>query len=345
MTQQIVSTLEKLESGASLSQDEARLTFLDVMSGQVTHDQICALLTALKNKGESIEEIAGATQAMRALATRVEVELPNVVDTCGTGGSGKGKLFNISTAAAFVAAAAGVNIAKHGNRAASSKSGSADVLEAGGINIKLSPDQISLCVQTLGVGFMFAQAHHSAMRHAMPARRELGFRTIFNLVGPLSNPASAPNQVVGVFAEEWQQPMVDVLRLLGSNRVLSVHANGLDELSVGGSSRVVELIDGEVRTYTLKPHDVGLKQHALDSLRADSIESSLQLIFAALNESNIAARDIVALNAGASIYVSGLAKDISQGVDLALEAISNRQALHKWEALAALTTSMAGYET
>jgi anthranilate phosphoribosyltransferase len=340
VTQTLEFTLAKLNGGASLSQSEARATFLDVMSGQATHNEICSLLTALKNKGESVTEIAGATQAMRELATRVEVDLPNVVDTCGTGGSGAEKLFNISTAAAFVAAAAGVNIAKHGNRAASSKSGSADVLEAGGININLSPEQISQCVNKLGIGFMFAQAHHSAMRYAMPARRELGFRTIFNLVGPLSNPASAPNQVVGVFAEEWQEPMVDVLRLLGSRRVMSVHADGLDELSIGGSSRVVELIDGQVHSYTLSPSDVGLTEHALDSLKANSIESSLKLILAALDESNIAARDIVALNAGASIYVSGLAKDISQGVTMALDAIASGQALQKWEALAALTTSL-----
>lgn len=345
MIDTISASLSKLDQGKSLSQNEAYSTFLSVMSGAVSHVQICKLLTLLQTKGETVDEIAGATRAMRELVTNVHINLPNVVDTCGTGGSGAQKLFNVSTAAAFVAAAAGVNIAKHGNRAASSTSGSADVLEAGGINIDITPDQISQCVSETGIGFMFAQAHHSAMRHAMPARRELGIRTIFNLVGPLSNPASAPNQVVGVFAEQWQKPMVDVLQLLGSKRVLSVHADGLDELSIGGPSLVVELIDGNKRSYTLKPSDVGLKEHTLGPLKADSIESSLALIYAALSETNIAARDIVALNAGASIYVAGLTTNIRQGVELALEVIANKKAMHKWQALARLTTTMANSNT
>ena len=342
MTLDIKIILAKLSAEESLSQEEARETFLTVMSGAATQSQIGGLLTALYMKGESVEEIAGATQAMRQLSTKVDVKLPNLVDTCGTGGSGKNKLFNISTAAAFVAAAAGVKIAKHGNRAASSKSGSADVLEAGGINIATSPEQISQCIRELGIGFMFAPAHHSAIKHAMPARRELGFRTIFNLVAPLTNPASAPNQVMGVFAREWQEPMVDVLNLLGSNRVMSVHAEGLDELSVGGPSHIVELIDGVKRTYTLVPSDVGLTIHELEPLRAKSIEASLTLINAALDGTNAAARDIVAFNAGASIYIAGLAADLEQGVRIALQTITNGLAREKWADLARLTASLVG---
>ncbi|MBV1905945.1 MAG: anthranilate phosphoribosyltransferase [Pseudomonadales bacterium] len=340
MALDLLDILAKLSAGESLSREESQATFLIIMKGEASDAQIGSILTALHMKGESVDEIAGATAAMRQLATRVDIELPNLVDTCGTGGSGKHKLFNISTAAAFVAAAAGANIAKHGNRAASSKSGSADVLEAGGINISIAPEQISQCVKQLGIGFMFAQAHHSAMRFAMPARRELGFRTIFNLVGPLSNPAATPNQVIGVFAPEWQNPMVDALKLLGSRRIMSVHSQGLDELSIGGPSLIVELIDNTKHSYSIHPSDVGLKQNDLNGLKADSVQASLALILASLDESNLPARDIVALNAGASIYIAGLSTDLKQGVDMAMEAIASGKALQKWQALAELTTSM-----
>ena len=251
------AALARLAEGKSLTRDEARNVFRLVMSGGATPAQIGGMLMAMRVKGETAEEIAGAAETMRELSTRVEVDVPYLVDTCGTGGSGGAKLFNISTAAAFVAAAAGAHVAKHGNRKMSSASGSADVLEAAGVNIALTPAQIARCISEVGVGFLFAQAHHSAMRFAAPVRQELGVRTVMNLLGPLTNPAGARRQVLGVFSPVWQEPMARVLKLLGAEHVLVVHGNGLDEISLDGSTYVVELSEGRIDGYEIRPEDFG----------------------------------------------------------------------------------------
>ena len=269
---EISAALTELVERRNLDQQAAYDVFTTIMSGDATSAQIGGILMALRIKGETVAEIAGAAQAMRALSTKVNVEVANLVDTCGTGGSGQAKLFNISTAAAFVAAAAGAHVAKHGNRAMTSKSGSADVLEAAGVNLNLTPTQIGRCIAEVGVGFMFAQAHHSAMRHAGPVRQELGVPTIFNVLGPLTNPADAKRQVIGVFSADWQRTLAEVAQRLGSEHVLVVHAGGLDEISVAGASRIVELSGGEIEEYEISPADFGLGQHDLNSLRASSPE-------------------------------------------------------------------------
>ncbi len=317
----IQTALAQLFEGHDLSQQDTREVFLEVMSGNTTPAQLGALLAALRVKGETPAEIAGAAEAMRALSTKVEVEVPYLVDTCGTGGSGA-KLFNISTAAAFVAAAAGAKVAKHGNRKITSHSGSADVLEAAGVNIELSPEQIAHCINDVGIGFLFAQAHHSAMRFAAPVRQELGARTMMNVLGPITNPAGARNQVLGVFSPEWQTTMAQVLKLLGADHVLVVHSNGLDEITLEGPSLVVELKSGEISNYQIEPQDFDISPASHDGLRADSPESSLALIKQALTEPDSTAADIVSLNAGAAIYAAGVATNFKNGVIMAQDAIA-----------------------
>ena len=253
----IEEALQRLFNRGSLSQSETGAVFRQVMSGEATPAQIGGLLAALHVKGETAEEVAGAAQAMREFATRVEVDVPNLIDTCGTGGSGV-KLFNISTAAAFAAAAAGAHVAKHGNRKMTSFSGSADVLEAAGANINLTPAQVAHCIGEVGVGFMFAQAHHGATRHAAPVRRELGAPTLMNVLGPLTNPAGTQRQVIGVFDAGWQRTLAKVAKLLGSEHVLVVHSHGLDEITLDGPSYVCELKDGDIIEYDVEPGDFGI---------------------------------------------------------------------------------------
>lgn len=337
---QMSEALAALVAGEDLGRDQTRAVFDTIMGGEATPAQIAGVLTGLKAKGETVEEITGAVEAMRAVSTKVEVEVPNLVDTCGTGGSGAAKRFNISTAAAFVAAAAGAHVAKHGNRGASSASGSADVLEAAGANVELEPDQVGRCIREVGVGFLFAVRHHAAMRHAGPVRRELGIGTIFNLLGPLTNPAGARRQVLGVFAPSWQRPLAEVAQALGSERVLVVHSDGLDELSIQGPSVVVELNDGSIDSYEVSPRDFGLRERTMDGLRAQTPEQSLGLIRSALNESNEAAADIVALNAGAAIYASGVATTLANGVVLAQDLIASGQATEKLKEFVDLTRMM-----
>ena len=336
----INDALALLVAGQDLSRDQTRSVFDTIMGGEATPAQIGGVLIGLKAKGETVLEITGAVEAMRAVSTKVAVDVPNLVDTCGTGGSGAAKRFNISTAAAFVVAAAGAHVAKHGNRGASSASGSADVLEAAGANVELQPDEVGRCIREVGVGFLFAVRHHAAMRHAGPVRRELGIGTIFNLLGPLTNPAGARRQVLGVFAPGWQQPLAEVAQALGSERVLVVHSHGLDELSIQGSSVVVELNDGAIDTYEVSPADFGLRERSMDDLRADTPEQSLGLVRAALNESNEAASDIVALNAGAAIYASGVATTLANGVVLAQDLIASGQASEKLKEFVDLTRLM-----
>lgn len=337
---QMSEALAALVAGQDLGRDQTRAVFDTIMGGEATPAQIAGVLIGLKAKGETVEEITGAVEAMRAVSTKVDVDVPNLVDTCGTGGSGEAKRFNISTAAAFVAAAAGAHVAKHGNRGASSASGSADVLESAGANLELEPDQVGRCIREVGVGFLFAVRHHAAMRHAGPVRRELGIGTIFNLLGPLTNPAGARRQALGVFAPAWQRPLAEVAQALGSERVLVVHSDGLDELSIQGPSVVVELNDGSIDSYEVSPTDFGLRERSLDGLRAETPDQSLGLIRSALNESNEAAADIVALNAGAAIYASGVATTLANGVVLAQDLIASGQATEKLKEFVDLTRMM-----
>ena len=337
---QMNEALTLLVARHNLDRAQTRSVFDAIMGGEATPAQIAGVLVGLKAKGETVDEITGAVEAMRAVSTKVDVDVPNLVDTCGTGGSGAAKRFNISTAAAFVTAAAGAHVAKHGNRGASSASGSADVLEAAGVNLELEPDDVGRCIREVGVGFLFALRHHAAMRFAGPVRRELGIGTIFNLLGPLTNPAGAKRQVLGVFAPDWQRPLAVVARALGSERVLVVHSDGLDELSLQGPSAIVELDSGNVDTYEVSPSDFGLREQAMDGLRADTPEQSLKLIRAALNESNEAASDIVALNAGAAIYASGVATTLANGVGLAQDLIASGQASEKLKEFVDLTQMM-----
>jgi len=333
--------LSALADGRSLSREHAQALFAAIMSGGATDAQIGAALMALRVKGESVDEIAGAAQAMRDRSTKVDVDVRYLVDTCGTGGSGAAKLFNISTAAAFVAAAAGARVAKHGNRAASSRSGSADVLEAAGVNIALTPAQIARCIREVGIGFMLAPAHHSAMRHASGARRELGVRTLFNLLGPLTNPAGATAQVVGVSEPRWQRTLAEVLSTLGSRHVLLVHADGLDEISLAATTRVVELSAGKIDEYEIAPEDFGIARRSLDGLGADSVQESLALVRRSLGEPESAAAQIVALNAGAAIYASGVATTLGHGVTMAEDAIASGLAAERLDELVRVSSLMA----
>lgn len=333
--------LAELAQGHDLSRVNAHALFGAIMSGDATPAQIGAALAALRVKGETVDEITGAALAMRERSTKVEVDVPYLIDTCGTGGSGAAKLFNISTAAAFVAAAAGAHVAKHGNRAASSRSGSADVLEAAGVNLGLTPEQIGRCIRDVGVGFLFAVTHHAAMRHAIGPRRELGFRTLFNLLGPLTNPASARRQLIGVFDPVWQRPLAEVLRELGAQHVMLVHADGLDEISIAGETLVIEMRDGHIEDYTVTPEDFGIQRRSLDGLAAGSIDESLALVNRSLEEPDSAAAEIVALNAGAAIYVSGIATSLERGVAMAQDAIAAGLAGERLAELARISSLMA----
>lgn len=304
-----------------------------IMTGGATQAQIGGFLVGLHMKGETVDEIAAAAQVMRELATRVPVDAPHLVDTCGTGGDGA-STFNVSTAVAFVAAAAGAHVAKHGNRSVSSRSGSADVLEQAGINLDLTADQVGRCITEVGVGFLFAPRHHGAMKHAVGPRREMGVRTIFNILGPLTNPAGAPNQVLGVFKRELVETMAKVLRQLGSRHVLVVHAeDGLDEISIGAATQIAELEEGRVRNYQVTPEEFGLQRADVVALGVDGAPASLAMIERVFAGERGPARDIVVLNAGAAIYVSGLADTLAAGVERAQEAIDKGAAGAKLRAL------------
>lgn len=324
----------------NLSGDDMRAVMRLIMTGAATPAQIGGFLIGLRLKGETVEEIAAAAEVMRELATRINVGGPHLVDTCGTGGDGA-HTFNISTAAAFVVAAAGGKVAKHGNRSVSSKSGSADVLEAAGISLELTPEQVAQCVNEIGVGFLFAPKFHSAMKHAIGPRREMGVRTVFNLLGPLTNPAGAPNQVIGVFSAHWVEPLAEVLQKLGSQHVLVVHADdGMDEISIGAPTRVAELKDGRVRVFTIQPEQFGLVRGDVKKLGVSSPTESLATIRAVFDNQPGPARDIVVLNAGAAIYVAGLATSLDAGVKKAIEAIASGAARAKLDALAALSKKL-----
>jgi anthranilate phosphoribosyltransferase len=289
-------------------------------------------------KGETVTEIAAAAAVMRDLAHGVEIgDLANTVDIVGTGGDASGT-FNVSTASMFVAAAAGCHVAKHGNRSVSSKSGSADVLEAAGIRLDIAPEEVAQCVREVGVGFMFAPGHHAAMKHAIGPRREMGVRTVFNVLGPLTNPAGVPNQVLGVFSDELVEPMAEVLQRLGSRHVMVVHSrDGLDEISTGDKTEVAELKDGAVRRFSIRPEDFGIQRAAVDAIKVEDASGSLKIIRSVLEDHAGPARDIVVLNAGAAIYVAGLAESHEEGVKKADEAIAGGEALRRLERLVVLT--------
>ncbi|OOC09250.1 MULTISPECIES: anthranilate phosphoribosyltransferase [Thioalkalivibrio] len=337
--------IAKLVERQDLDADEMTAVMRAVMGGEATDAQIGGLLVALRMKGETIDEIRAAAGVMRELATRVDVPRAGLVDTCGTGGDASGT-FNISTASALVAAAAGVRVAKHGNRSVSSRSGSADVLETLGVNLELGPDAVATCIREVGVGFLFAPAHHGAMRHAIGPRRELGVRTLFNVLGPLTNPAGAPNQVLGVFSADWLRPLAEALKGLGSEHVMVVNAeDGLDEISIGAPTRVAELRDGEITEYTLRPEDVGLTTAALDTVRVADVAASAAMLRDVLAGTPGPARDIVLLNAGAAIFVGGGAPSLEAGVRRAAEVIDSGAARERLEQLQAVSTRLAQKES
>lgn len=326
---EISQAINTLIGRKNLSESEMQSVMHAIMTGKTTDAQIGGFLVALRMKGATIKEITAAAKVMRELSTKVQVKATHLVDTCGTGGDGK-NTFNISTCTAFVAAAAGCHVAKHGNRSVSSSCGSADVLEAAGVNLGLTPEQVGRAIEQIGVGFMFAPAHHGAMKHAIGPRKEMAVRTIFNVLGPLTNPASAPNQVMGVFSKELLRPLAEVLKNLGSKHVLLVHSkDGMDEISIADETFVAELKNGEILEYTVKPEDFSLPRSDLSSLMVKSAQESLQIIQDVLSNKESAARDIVILNAGAAIYAANITSTIHQGVELAKDVVSSGQAKEK----------------
>ena len=333
--------LKRIIEHREIFHDEMVSLMRQMMSGAVSPVMIAAIITGLRIKKETIGEIAAAALVMRELSTKVDLaDDVRLVDTCGTGGDGA-HTFNISTAAAFVAAAAGAKIAKHGGRSVSSQSGSADVLEALGVNINLTPDQTVQCINEVGFGFMFAPNYHSAMKHAAPVRRELGVRTLFNILGPLTNPAGAKQQLMGVFHPDLVGIQARVLQRLGSRRALIVHGeDGLDEITLTGNTLVAELKDGEVKEYTLHPSQFGLQTATLQDLHANSIEASRDMLLGVLDNQAGAARDIVLLNAGAAIYLAGLSDDLAAGVAKAAETIASGAAKAKLEQLVKLSNEI-----
>jgi anthranilate phosphoribosyltransferase len=328
--------IAKVASGKSLSQEEAAEAFELVMSGSATPAQVGGLLMAMRARGETVDEIAGAARVMRAHVLKVRAP-DGAIDTCGTGGDGKGT-FNVSTCAAFVVAGAGVPVAKHGNRAISSRSGSADVLRELGVNIEASPETISRCIAKCGLGFMFAPAHHAAMRHVAHVRTELGTRTIFNLLGPLANPAGTKFQIIGVFGKEWVEPIAQVLATLGTEKAWVVHgSDGLDELTTTGVSDVAVVDSGKVSTFRISPRNAGLPDARPEDLAGGSAVENAAHIRAVLGGAKGPYRDIVLLNAGAALLVAGKAKTLREGVALAADSIDSGKALAVLEALVPLS--------
>ncbi|MBU2569996.1 MAG: anthranilate phosphoribosyltransferase [Gammaproteobacteria bacterium] len=337
--------LQALLTKHNLNHEQMRDVMRIIMTGGATDAQIAAFLIALRCKGETIEEIVAAVEVMRELADTIEISGEHVVDTCGTGGDGA-NTFNISTASAFVVAAAGGKVAKHGNRSVSSRTGSADVLEAAGVNLDLSHEQVIRCVNEVGVGFLFAPKHHGAMKYSVGPRQEMGVRTLFNLLGPLSNPAKTPNQLIGVYAKEWVRPMTEVLKKLGSRHVIVVSAeDGLDEISIASSTSVAELKNGNINCYTITPVQFGLKRGNLEELAVDSAADSLAMIYSALDNQPGPARDIVALNAGAAIYAAGLTDNLHSGVHKAQIAIESGMAKAKLNTFIEFSNALTSSES
>ena len=329
----IQQALQTLLNKQDLSTEQMREVMRQIMSGQATDAQIGGFLIALRCKGETIDEIAAAAEVMRELAEKVEITGEHVIDTCGTGGDGA-NTFNISTTCAFVVAAAGGQVAKHGNRSVSSSCGSADLLEAAGVNLDLTAEQVTHCVNEIGVGFLFAPKHHGAMKYTRNARKDMGVRTLFNLLGPLANPAGAPNQLIGVFDQLWLEPLAQVLKKLGSQHVLVVNAeDGLDEISIASPSNIAELKDGEVSCYKITPEQFGFQRAPLAELAVEGAASSLVMVKSVLDNKASAATDIVILNAGAAIYAANITATLADGIEKARQVIASGQARAKFEAL------------
>jgi anthranilate phosphoribosyltransferase len=323
----IQHAIQRVIGGNDLTREEMQNAMRSIMTGECTDSQIGGFLVALRMKGETIEEITAAAQVMASLADQVTIDVPNLIDIVGTGGDGT-STFNVSTAAAFVAAGAGSHVAKHGNRSVSSKSGSADLLEQSGANLNLTPSQVAKVIDAAGIGFMFAPMHHSAMRHAIGPRKEMAVRTIFNVLGPLTNPAGVKRQLVGVFSKELTSILANVFAQLGSQHTLVVHSeDGMDEISICAPTTISEMRHGKVESYTVSPVDYGMQLAAIEDIMVDNSADSLAIINDVLNDKSGPARDIVVLNAGAGIYVSGLVESLADGVALASEAITSGKAL------------------
>lgn len=335
----IQQAIARVADGDSLTGDEMVHTMRQIMSGECTDAQIGGLLVGLRSKGETVEEVAAAATVMRELASGVSCESTDLMDIVGTGGDGI-STFNVSTCSALVASAAGIKIAKHGNRAVSSSSGAADVLEAAGVNIDLNAEQVAMCVDTVGLGFMFAPKHHGAMRHAIGPRKDLGMRTIFNVLGPLTNPASAPRQLMGVYSDHLVLPMAEVLGKLGSERAMVVHAeDGMDEISIGAATTVAELKDGKVTSSVIDPSMFAMDKADVSAIQVGSAAESLEMVKQVLGNKAGPARDIVALNSGAAIYIAGLAETHQDGVKAALGIIADGSAAKKLEDLVACSVA------
>ncbi|PYC29133.1 anthranilate phosphoribosyltransferase [Aquipseudomonas alcaligenes] len=337
----IKEALNRVVNNLDLTTAEMQDVMRLIMTGQCTDAQIGAFLMGMRMKSETIDEIVGAATVMRELASPVSIDAERLVDTCGTGGDGM-NVFNVSTAAAFVVAAAGGRVAKHGNRAVSGKSGSADLLEAAGVYLNLKPEQVARCVESVGVGFMFAPAHHGAMKHAIGPRRELGLRTLFNMLGPMTNPAGVKHQVIGVFSQALCRPMAEVLQRLGSQHVLVVHASdGLDEISLAAPTHVAELKDGVVSEYRIQPEDFGIRSQTLIGLTVEGAQDSLALIRDALGkrktDNGQKAADMIVLNAGAALYAADIATSLKEGVQLAQDALHTGLAWEKLDELVSFT--------
>lgn len=325
-------TISKLIDRENLTEEEARRAMETIMDGQATPAQIAAFMVTLKMKGETADEIAGCAMAMRSRAATIKVDAPVLVDTCGTGGDGAGT-FNISTTAALVVAGAGVPVAKHGNRGVSSKCGSADLLEALGVKIDLAPERVKTCIEEVGIGFMFAPVFHKAMKHAAVPRNQVGQRTIFNLLGPLTNPAGASCQIIGVYASELTALLAQVLKKLGLNRGFVFHGQGLDEITTTGETLISELREGEVKTYIISPHELGVKKARLSELKGNSSEENTRITLKILNGEKGPHADIVLVNAAAALMAAGVATSFREGISRAEEAIASGAALGKLEAL------------
>ena len=334
----IQSAISQVSARRNLTREDMSEIILEILEGKVTDAQIGAFLIALSMKGETVDEVLGAVGVMRDLSTKVEIDEPNLIDTCGTGGTGIG-IFNVSTTSALVASSCGAKIAKHGNRSATRKSGSADLLEQAGVSLSLTPEQVASCIQEIGLGFMFAQAHHSAMRHVVGPRKEIGQKSIFNVLGPLTNPASAKRQVLGVYDKKWMTPIAEVLDELGSEHLLIVHSrDGLDEISLASPTYVTEMRDGKISEYEVSPEDFNFETDTLEGLQVNSPQESLDLAKLALQGEHKKASSMICMTAGAALYVSDIANSLETGVELAKRSVESGEGLKKLNQLVEFTS-------
>ena len=334
----IQSAISQVSSSKNLTKDDMSEIILEILEGKVTDAQIGAFLIALSMKGETVDEVIGAVSVMRDLSTKVEINAPNLIDTCGTGGTGIG-IFNVSTTSAFIASSCGAKIAKHGNRSATRKSGSADLLEQAGVPLSLTPKQVASCIEEVGLGFMFAQAHHSAMRHVVGPRKEIGQKSIFNVLGPLTNPASAKRQVLGVYDKKWMTPIAEVLNELGSEHLFIVHSkDGLDEISLACPTYVTEMKGGKISEYEISPEDFNFKTTSLDGLQVNSPQESLNLAKLALQGEHEKASSMICMTAGAALYLSDIAGSLEAGVELAKSSLESGAGLKKLNQLVEFTS-------